>query len=448
VVSINELSELVDFPNETLDVEYKSSLILSDSNDKANLARHIAAISNYGGGKIVFGFNDDMTVADSIPTHIEINRDTVSSVVKKYLEPTIACDVHAVRSNLGTLHQIIVVPGHGSSPICAKASGPDKNGKPAGICQGIYYIRKPGPSSEPIIAASEWQPVIRRCAMHDKAGLLAAISGALSQPETDSASVVNVDRWHNAARIAFNSRLVNKRISTDIARNNVQFSYLIESDGESLKTNQLERTLSEVNSEVKDLVSTGWSMMYIFGKQDIGPYWESDETSGYNDDFLECSQVDKELIGESADFWRVSPDGRVTLIRDLWEDTLNTQARVQPYTIIDPDLMIRSLAEIVRHARALSARFSSAARIHFICEWRGIKGRASQRIGGYSFRAGKVAGADLRISKGSWPVAELTQHWDAVVAHLAIPMARSLGIEDMVEAPRISELSTRWDRIG
>ena len=60
----DELSELVDSPVETLHVEYKAWLDLTEHKTRADLARHIAAISNFGGGKIVFGIADDRTSCD------------------------------------------------------------------------------------------------------------------------------------------------------------------------------------------------------------------------------------------------------------------------------------------------------------------------------------------------------------------------------------------------
>lgn len=57
-VGKGELQELVDDPNETLDSEYKSWLDLSNSASRADLARHIAALANHGGGAMVLGFTD------------------------------------------------------------------------------------------------------------------------------------------------------------------------------------------------------------------------------------------------------------------------------------------------------------------------------------------------------------------------------------------------------
>src|SRR5271165_788215 len=59
----DDLTELVDHPSETQAVEYKAELDLSNNVSKAKFARHIAALSNHGGGHLVFGFNNDLTRA-------------------------------------------------------------------------------------------------------------------------------------------------------------------------------------------------------------------------------------------------------------------------------------------------------------------------------------------------------------------------------------------------
>jgi predicted HTH transcriptional regulator len=58
---------LLDDPNEALDVEYKAWLDLSSNEVRANMARHIAALANHGGGTIVFGITDAMQFAGPNP---------------------------------------------------------------------------------------------------------------------------------------------------------------------------------------------------------------------------------------------------------------------------------------------------------------------------------------------------------------------------------------------
>ena len=63
----SELQDLVDAPNERLDVEYKAWLDLGDRAVQADLAKHVSTLASYGSGYIVFGIADDMTSAGEGP---------------------------------------------------------------------------------------------------------------------------------------------------------------------------------------------------------------------------------------------------------------------------------------------------------------------------------------------------------------------------------------------
>jgi predicted HTH transcriptional regulator len=113
-----DLADLVDNPRETPDVEVKGWLDLDDSVTRANLARHIAALANYGGGYLVFGISDDLTRDQNRPQSLEkFNRDVFSSIVRKYLTPTLQCDVAIVTASDGVEFPVVRVPSHGAVPI-------------------------------------------------------------------------------------------------------------------------------------------------------------------------------------------------------------------------------------------------------------------------------------------------------------------------------------------
>lgn len=48
----SDLTDLVDYPRETLDIELKDWIDLGDKVAQAKLARHIAALANHGGAAI------------------------------------------------------------------------------------------------------------------------------------------------------------------------------------------------------------------------------------------------------------------------------------------------------------------------------------------------------------------------------------------------------------
>jgi hypothetical protein len=54
----SDLAALVTSKNEALEVEYKSWTDTSVAETSAKLARHLAALSNHGGGYLIFGVDD------------------------------------------------------------------------------------------------------------------------------------------------------------------------------------------------------------------------------------------------------------------------------------------------------------------------------------------------------------------------------------------------------
>jgi hypothetical protein len=187
---------------------------------RADLARHIAALANHGGGMLVLGITDAMQFAGDNPcSGVVCDRDLISSIVKKYLEPAFQCDVQVVKSTAGNDHPIVIVPPHGPAPVCAKAAGPMVGGKSKGIAQGVYYIRKPGPESAPIATGSERGPIIRRCAMHERASILASVDAVLrgvgQQPPTMGDSL---KRWHDAAETVFIKDIADRQARSEWAK--------------------------------------------------------------------------------------------------------------------------------------------------------------------------------------------------------------------------------------
>ena len=153
-----ELQELVDVPRERLEVEYKAWLDLDDKEKRANLARHLCALANFGGGFVVLGINDDMSSAGTRPPGAgPFDRDTLSGIVERYLTPAFQVDVYEVESAVtGTVHPVVWVPSHEALPVCSARGGPQKHGKPVGIAQATYYTRTAGPKSVPISKPDLW----------------------------------------------------------------------------------------------------------------------------------------------------------------------------------------------------------------------------------------------------------------------------------------------------
>lgn len=446
-----DLQELIEVPNETLDIEYKEWLDLVDNNGaRADLARHIAALANHGGGVIVFGITDNMEFAGPNPfPKVIFDRDLVAGIVKKYLEPTFQCEVQIITSRAGNSHPVVIVPPHEAAPICAKAGGPEVNGKPKGIAQGTYYTRKAGPESSAILTVAEWAPIIRRCAMHERSSILSAVDAALRGAIATPSGAADVLReWHEAARPVYEKDIADRGLPPFYSTSFYQMSYAIErANGQVLNLDRLVEILRQVNAEVRTLVSTGWSMFYPFTRPGSAPFFQNDERSGQGEnDFLECALLrDFDPNFFATDMWRVSTDGKATIIRGYLEDNqaFVPQTNLTQGTWLSPQMMVCELAEFIRHARGMGERFDEATAVQFRCEWRGLQKRILyDPLGRFSGR--DQAKRDQRVSSGAWPISALSNNLEEIVAELGQRVIRIFSNDFVITPEWVKGQRKRW----
>lgn len=267
----DDLIDLTDNPDETLAAEYKSEVDLTNPRSKANFARHVAALSNHGGGHLVFGFNNDLTRA--VQTEfLAIDRDAVAGVVKSYLDPPFQCEVRVVTATGGARHTIVVVPSHDSVPVCARRDGPqDAKGRPQGISSGAYYIRKPGPASEPILTPAEWAPLIRRCVLAERASILGAINVVLKGARSEEGIEAHLRQWHEALVRSYRERLTAARREEALTRGYMQFSFAVHQSGGAIAHDQLLRIVDRCNAEADAITRTHWGPFVVLHRDPIAP---------------------------------------------------------------------------------------------------------------------------------------------------------------------------------
>jgi transcriptional regulator with XRE-family HTH domain len=256
-----------------------------------------------------------------------------------------------------------------------------------------------------------------------------------------------VQKWHDAAKRRFVD-LLDEAANGDFLKNNhFQMSYGIESaTKQELDPAKLTDVLRHTSDEVQDLVRTGWSMFYVFTRDNIRPYTMVDQSSGKGDkDFLECSLLEKSVT-DASDFWRVSSDGFASLCRGYFEDREGTAKymNAKPGAFISPNWLVRDLAELVRHARAFASQFAHPKLVSFRCEWRGLTDRRVADPLGWWLPHQFDKGAETRTSSGSWTVAQLEEKWPHIVAELAGPAMRAADVAQIVTADWVRGQSARW----
>ena len=84
-----DLDDLINEPRETLDVEVKEWLDLTDNDHRAMIAKEVIALANHGGGFLVIDFQEgaDGTFQPSAGRPINLDawsQDGIQSIVAKY----------------------------------------------------------------------------------------------------------------------------------------------------------------------------------------------------------------------------------------------------------------------------------------------------------------------------------------------------------------------------
>jgi hypothetical protein len=453
-----DLQDLVDNPRETLEIEVKGWLDLSNGEVRANLARHICALANHGGGYLIFGFSNTL---DPQPTPTEItayNRDTFSSIVKRYLQPTVDCEVQLIASVDGSRrHAVVWVPGVVTAPLCAKADGPqDEKGRVQGIKIGCHYVRDTGPASVPITNPDQWRPVVRRCVLNDRERLLETVQNIFREPPqggTEPNAEKALKEWHQKSHERFLSLIPRDSkpgVPATYRACHFQFSYAVTHDAtEALPPSGLMSLVGALNHEVRDLVWTGWSMFYPFTRDAIRPYFLAEQLSQGDVSVLEANlMADPSPVAGFPDFWRVASNGMATLIRSYFEDeprATGPGTDGQPVPFLSPRYTACLLGELVRHAHALASRFETAAAVSFLCTWRGLSGRriADMDWGVYWGNRG-ICRQDERTVIKRWPLSALAEEWlPEVVAEILSTV--TVLFDGLEIAPKtVAEWSKSW----
>ena len=164
-----------------------------------------------------------------------------------------------------------------------------------------------------------------------------------------------------------------------LRENRYQLSYLISTeDNEVLPVKSISEILERINVEVRNTVWTGWSMFFPFSRPEIAPKIYPEERDGTGGDVLECDlMIEKDFDIKLPDYWRLAPNGRVTLIRAYREDRERSAKALlrSSGTWLSPETVIRETTEVVTHARLLARHFQMPTRIAFRCTWLGLADR-------------------------------------------------------------------------
>ena len=454
---------LIEDPCRSLEVEYKGWRNLNHAEDRAELARDIAALANHGGGTIVFGFcRETLVPEDTHPFWTRCTGEQVAGVVRDYLDPPVRCEVTALRSSAGNLHSVIQVTSHGPVPVCIARDGPVVAGEKL-VERGAFYIRKygsllqgrhinlPQPESGRIDAPQDWAALIRRCVRRDRESLLAMIDAVVEGRRKDPALDQQLRAWHDAARAAFLGLVPRSPVAEQLKRRHFALSYGFELiDRRPLERVQLSELLRLAAFEQRTLFPDVLNMFDPPWRRTVQARFKVDAATGDEEaEFLEVAWLRDRVPTETADFWRFSPIGMATILRDYAEDRSagGPGQGMQPGRWFSPNALAQEMAELVCHARIVARMFGSVRRVCFRCEWWGLAGRELYDPSA-SWVSRGPSGDDHRVVTLQVPAAALVEGWAGIVAQLIAPVVRNFEPDLLLTADWVRAQSQRWQGSG
>lgn len=363
-----DLVSLVTHPREDLAHELKAWLDLSSKEGRANLAQAMLALANHGGGYVVLGIDGrTKKEAPRRPKGLEkYDQDAINGIVERFAEPMFHCQVHMVRHPVsGAEYPVVVVPGGHRAPIRAKRGGPGNKH----VVRDFYYIRRPGPKSEPPQSGQEWNELMGRCLRAAREELLesmrAILSGAAPEESAGDQNLKtlahwieqNVQRWQSLVA----EHLPNEQPSR-YANGYWTFAYIVVGQFGQPNLRQLLDFMRKAQGR-----ETGWPpWIGSMGGRNLKPYW--------HDDLIECWLKDtRSADAAHSDFWRASPKGMLFLLRGYQEDSM---ANVQPGTTMEYVLPIWRVGECLLHAERMARLLGAqGASILFQVDWHGLAKR-------------------------------------------------------------------------
>ncbi|MXW79953.1 MAG: ATP-binding protein [Gemmatimonadetes bacterium] len=272
--------------------------------------------------------------------------------------------------------------------------------------------------------------------------------GTMRQSRVGAGQVIStaqqrLEHWHKSGEDRFrhiltDSNGVNWPVS--IMDHHYQFSYLISTENdEVVNTDTLKRVLQEVVSRIHH-PSFVWRMFDPLNQYpDNVAKFVPENTDGSGKDVIEVNlTADPSFDTSLPDFWRVTPDGRASLIRAYREDRQYNAVSTgrSAGTWLSPKLLILEVAELVAHARLFAHHFNSATSILFLCTWTGLAGRMLDdfRPDYHLTRYNYQSRSNLRITQNRCTLSESTTDWKTIVIGLGRPVLRLFDFPDCDQA--------------
>ncbi|UIK16253.1 helix-turn-helix domain-containing protein [Rhizobium leguminosarum] len=407
LTDVQQMEEDLRHRSEKLNVEFKAWMDISKSNKdgQAKIARHIAAIANYGGGRLYFGVDDDGNpepLSEAFgPEHYR--SDATHNLLKTRLGPALQCEVHFTEFTNGVTYPVVHIPSHGATPIGAK----DENSFMH------VYVRSIGPESVKVSNYQQWDIILKRCMRfrdveavqtreEDDLTRTQAMTKAITESVTASvlkilaenmglapAAGQDVD-WTTIAALTEGARQEFVRqinafdfgtTETDqqvreIADKHVAAGYaLLGAESNFLTLERPHRLLREASEEMDKVASFGWHDFIVLTNSDVSPRTRLWFIDGKDITGVEGMRVDAKTIyfGE-YDYWRAYGNSVFVTTKSYREDYQRLRMHSEQLFLTSVNIFIRMHC-LLAHAAIMAAKVAGAEKIALFTDHRGLKDR-------------------------------------------------------------------------
>ncbi len=357
-------------PSETMSIECKGWLDISEKRDKATLAKAAIALANNGGGTIVLGVGKNKSDSGKLtclpkPAGFQIySSDAIDSAINTYADPDINFKLSfASHPDSGEEYPFIEIPGGMLQPVFAKKSFDGVIEKYA------CYTRKPGPKSAKPSSPQEWRDLFGRCVRANRDSMYDAIRAiVLGNPETLTTQVTDSRTLKDYVTGSHKrwQELVEKLPTDDQAR----FPYGYFEVAFSILGIEQSASLRVLRDMLRNgpAATRGWPPFIALSRE---PYIEN-AIGGAIECWLGAPEGEK--IFRDAyflPFWRAHPDGYFYQIEGFLEP--KQFQSIPPGKSHYPEFTIQRLAHFLLHARDLARRFDEDTNILLACRFTGLK---------------------------------------------------------------------------
>ena len=383
-------TELLSGKSEDLGVEYKAWMDTSEATARANLARHIAALANCGGGYLVFGIEDETRrpLGETTFDRSLFSQDTMAGIVRKYLDPRVAVRVE-LAEHAGVGYPVVVVPGHGARPIVAIADGPQdpRTGRRVGIRMGDIYIRTAGPESIAIRSPDDWGALLDRCMAHRadllskiirqtivKPGRASAESNALLRAATEATAADFAAQTGELAPLLASYQIEEARIrAAGTAFCTLGYAFIAD-DGETLELDNLRGLNDRVSVAMRQYAYNGWASFLPLIPPERAPQIRMAPLLGQDRIYLEGMRLPTtNLVPSTLDYWRIYEAGLAVSAHSYWEDAARQRHGGDANLSVTGVLWL--LHSLLAHARLMGQETPGVQQVLIRMDWRGLAGR-------------------------------------------------------------------------